>query len=115
MAWVPGAFELPLAAMRLADVGQRSTPWWLSGRSSGATPRISTSWPASVRRGSQRAALDTGVPVVFGVLTTDTVDQALEPGCGAETSNKGCEAAVTALEMVRLLRKLPGAAPARAR
>jgi 6,7-dimethyl-8-ribityllumazine synthase len=56
--------------------------------------------------GLQRAALDTGVPVVFGVLTTNTVDQALER-CAPGPANKGHEAAVTALEMADLLRKLP--------
>jgi len=64
--------------------------------------------------GLQRAALDTGVPVVFGVLTTDTVDQALAR-CGGGEDNKGYEAAVTALEMADLLRKMAVSSPAPSR
>ena len=83
-----------------------STPWSPWGRSSGARPATTTSWPASAPRGIQRVQLDTGVPVVFGVLTTDTVDQALDRSAPGE-ANKGREAALTAVEMVRLLRSAP--------
>ena len=92
------------------------TPWSPSVPSSGATPGTTTSWPASAHPGLQRVQLDTGLPVVFGVLTTDTVDQALVRSLPDET-NKGAEAARTALETVAVLRgleRLSGGRPGRA-
>ena len=100
VAWVPGAFELPLVGPAAGRVRRPSTPWSASGRSSGATPATTTSWPASAPSGCSGSQLDTGVPVVFGVLTTDTVDQALARSGAGRRTNKGREAAVTALEMV---------------
>lgn len=107
VAWVPGAFELPLAAQRLARSGVAAVV------ALGAVIRGETAHFEHVAgpcaTGLQRVALDTGVPVVLGVLTTEDVDQALaRSGPGAE--NKGYEAAVTALEMVDLLDGLPKAA-----
>lgn len=103
VAWVPGAFELPLAASRLCRTHDAVIAL-------GAVIRGDTAHfdfvAGECASGLQRVALDTGVPVVFGVLTTDTVAQALQrsaPGDG----NKGYEAAVVALEMVALLRALP--------
>jgi len=110
VAWVPGAFELPLAAMRLAESGAVDAVVALGAVIRGETAHFDFV-AGECASGLQRAALDTGVPVVFGVLTTDTVDQALAR-CGAGESNKGYEAVVTALEMADLLRKLPGSAPA---
>ena len=78
-------------------VGDGSTPWSHSVRSSGGTPATTTSSPASAPRGLQRVQLDTGLPVVFGVLTTDTVEQALVRSLPDET-NKGAEAARTAVD-----------------
>ena len=72
-------------------------------RSSGATPATTTSWRASAPSGLQRVQLDTGLPVVFGVLTTDTVEQALVRSL-PDATNKGAEAARTALGTVALLR-----------
>jgi 6,7-dimethyl-8-ribityllumazine synthase len=113
VAWVPGAFELPLAAMRLAESGSVDAVVALGAVIRGETAHFDFV-AGECASGLQRAALDTGVPVVFGVLTTDTVDQALAR-CAEGDGNKGFEAAVTALEMVDLLRKLPGATPTRAR
>ncbi len=110
VAWVPGAFELPLAALRLAE-----SPWIDAVIALGAVIRGDTAHfdfvAGECASGLQRAALDTGTPVVFGVLTTDTVEQALDR-CAPGEGNKGYEAAVTALEMADLLRHLPAPAPA---
>ncbi len=106
VAWVPGAFELPLAAMRLAE-----SPWIDAVIALGAVIRGDTAHfdfvAGECASGLQRAALDTGIPVVFGVLTTDTVEQALDR-CPPGEANKGYEAAVTALEMADLLRTAAG-------
>ncbi len=108
VAWVPGAFELPLAAMRLAESGVVDTVVALGAVIRGETAHFDFV-AGECASGLQRAALDTGVPVVFGVLTTDTVDQALAR-CSPGEANKGYEAALTALEMVDLLRKFPAPA-----
>jgi 6,7-dimethyl-8-ribityllumazine synthase len=112
VAWVPGAFELPLAAMRLAESGTVDAVVALGAVIRGETAHFDFI-AGECASGLQRVALDTGVPVVFGVLTTDTVDQALAR-CGAGDGNKGYEGVVTALEMADLLRTLPGSAPATA-
>lgn len=107
VVWVPGAFELPLAAKRLAASGTVDAVVCL-----GAVVRGDTAHFDFVARGAMegimRAALDTGVPVVFGVLTTDTLRQALDRVGGSE-GHKGEEAARTAIEMVDVLRRLPTA------
>ena len=104
-AWVPGALELPLAAQRLASSGEVDAVVCL-----GAVIRGSTDHHIHVggqcAAGVARVQLDTGVPVVFGVLTTDSLEQALERA-GGKSGNKGFEAAATAVEMVDLLRQLP--------
>jgi 6,7-dimethyl-8-ribityllumazine synthase len=105
LAWVPGAFELPLAARRLAESGQVDAVVTLGAVIRGETAHFDFV-AGECAAGLQRAALDSGVPVVFGVLTTDTVDQALARSGGGDT-NKGYEAAKSALEMVDLLAKLP--------
>ncbi len=107
VVWAPGAVELPLVAQRLATSGTVDAVVAL-----GAVIRGDTDHHNHVggqcAAGLQRVALDTGVPVAFAVLTTDTLDQALERA-GAKAGNKGYEAAETALEMVDLLRQLPKA------
>jgi 6,7-dimethyl-8-ribityllumazine synthase len=113
VAWVPGAFELPLAAMRLATSGAMDAVVALGAVIRGETAHFDFV-AGQCASGLQRAALDTGVPVVFGVLTTDTVEQALAR-CGEGEANKGYEAAVTALEMADLIEKLPATPPTRAR
>jgi 6,7-dimethyl-8-ribityllumazine synthase len=109
VAWVPGAFELPLAALRLAQSGTVDAVVALGAVIRGETAHFDFV-AGECATGLQRAALDTGVPVVFGVLTTDTVDQALAR-CSPGDTNKGYEAAVTALEMADLLRQLPTPPP----
>jgi 6,7-dimethyl-8-ribityllumazine synthase len=113
VAWVPGAFELPLAALRLAASGTFDAVVALGAVIRGETAHFDFV-AGECASGLQRAALDTGVPVVFGVLTTDTVEQAMAR-CGEGESNKGYEAAVTALEMADLLGRLPGRSSAPAR
>jgi 6,7-dimethyl-8-ribityllumazine synthase len=104
-AWVPGAFELPLAASRLAGSGEYDAVICLGAVIRGATDHYEHV-AGQAAAGIARVALDTGMPVVFGVLTTDTVEQALDRA-GTKAGNKGYEAAETALEMVDLLRQLP--------
>lgn len=104
-AWVPGALELPLAAQRLAASGEVDAVVCLGAVIRGATDHhIHVGGQCAA--GLARVQLDTGVPVVFGVLTTDSLEQALERA-GGKSGNKGIEAAATAVEMVDLLRQLP--------
>jgi 6,7-dimethyl-8-ribityllumazine synthase len=104
---VPGAFELPLAAHRLAASGEVDAVVCVGAVIRGETDHY-THVAEQCAAGLQRAQLDTGVPVIFGVLTTDTVEDALERA-GGRHGNKGDEAAATAVEMVDLLRQLPKA------
>lgn len=101
---VPGAFELPLAARKIAETGRFDAVITLGAVIRGGTPHFEYVC-AETTRGVGEVALATGVPIAFGVLTTDDLDQARErSGPGAD--NKGEEAALTALEMVSLLRQL---------
>jgi 6,7-dimethyl-8-ribityllumazine synthase len=105
VAWAPGAFELPLVARGFALAGKVDAVLCLGAVIRGETGHYDFV-AGECASGIQRVQLDTGVPVVFGVLTTDTLDQALERSAPDET-NKGREAALTAIEMVRLLRSGP--------
>jgi 6,7-dimethyl-8-ribityllumazine synthase len=107
VAWVPGAVELPLAASRLLWSGGYDAVIALGAVIRGDTAHFDFV-AGECAAGLQRVALDTGVPVIFGVLTTDTVAQA-QDRAGPGPTNKGYEAAVTALEMVGLLELLPQA------
>ena len=107
VAWVPGAFEIPLVAKRLAASGEVDAVICVGAVIRGGTPHFDYV-AGQCAAGVARAALDTGVPVAFGVLTTDDLDQAMERAGGRE-GNKGAEAARTAVEMVDLLRQLPKA------
>lgn len=103
-AWVPGAFELPLVAQRLAASGRFAAVVCLGAVIRGATAHFD--YVASgVASGCQTAALATGVPVLFGVLTVDTLEQAWERA-GTKAGNKGAEAAAGAIEMATLLTAL---------
>jgi 6,7-dimethyl-8-ribityllumazine synthase len=104
LVWVPGAFELPLLADRLAASGRFDAVIALGAVIRGGTPHFEYVAGACAS-GLARVALDRGVPVSFGVLTTDDVEQALERA-GTGEGNKGFDAAVTALEMVDTLRAL---------
>ncbi|MCC5953033.1 MAG: 6,7-dimethyl-8-ribityllumazine synthase [Acidimicrobiia bacterium] len=104
VAWVPGAYELPLAARAFATSGRCDAVIALGAVIRGDTPHFDYV-AGGCANGLQQVALDTGLPVVFGVLTTEDLDQALvrsEP----EGDNKGEEAARTAIEMVDLLRRV---------
>jgi 6,7-dimethyl-8-ribityllumazine synthase len=105
--WVPGAFEIPVVAQRLAASGRYDAIVCLGAVIRGDTPHFDFV-AGECAAGVARVALDTGVPCVFGVLTTDDLDQANARAGGAE-GNKGAEAARTAVEMVDLLRVLPPA------
>jgi len=103
--WVPGAFELPVVAKRLAESGAFDAVICLGAVIRGDTAHFEyVAGPCA--EGIQQAALETGVPVVFGVLTTENLDQALQRS-DLDGENKGEEMARTALEMVDLLRRLP--------
>jgi 6,7-dimethyl-8-ribityllumazine synthase len=105
VAWAPGAFELPLVAQRFAASGEFDAVICLGAVIRGATGHYEHV-AGQCAAGIQRAQLDTGVPVVFGVLTTDTIEQAIERA-GTKAGNKGFEAAGSAIEMADLLRQLP--------
>lgn len=105
VVWVPGAFELPLAAQRCAKSGRYDFIVALGCVIRGATPHFDYVC-AQASAGLNRVALDTGVPVGFGLLTVDTLEQAMERS-GTKAGNKGVEAALAALEMANLLRRLP--------
>ena len=106
LAWVPGAFEIPLVAAKLAKSGKYDAVIAL-----GAVIRGSTSHYdyvcAEVSKGIAAVSLETGVPVMFGVLTTDTIEQAIERA-GTKAGNKGADCAQGAIEMVDLIRALEG-------
>jgi 6,7-dimethyl-8-ribityllumazine synthase len=104
---VPGAFELPLVAQHLARSGTVDGVVCLGAVIRGDTPHFEYV-AGEAARGLQEAALATGVPVVFGILTTNTREQAVDR-IGGREGHKGEEAAATALEMVALLRSLPAA------
>jgi 6,7-dimethyl-8-ribityllumazine synthase len=110
IAWVPGAFEMPLVARRLADSGRYDAVVCLGAVIRGGTPHFEYV-AAEAAKGIARAGLDSGVPVAFGVLTTDTIEQAVERA-GTKAGNKGFAAATTALEMANLMRTLPAEAGA---
>ena len=101
---MPGAFELPLAADRLAAGGQHDAVIALGAVVRGGTPHFDYV-AGECARGLAEVGRARGLPVIFGVLTTDTVDQALERA-GAGAGNKGFDAAVAALQMVALLDRL---------
>ncbi len=106
VAWVPGSFEIPVAARQLAASGSFDAVVTLGAVIKGATAHFEHV-AGQAAAGVQRAALDTGVPVIFGVLTTDTIEQSIERA-GTKLGNKGSEAAVAAIEMATLLKELPG-------
>ncbi len=104
VAWCPGAFEIPLVAKTMAASGRYDAVLCLGAVIRGATSHYDYV-AGGVASGIQQAAMETGVPVLFGVLTVDTIEQAIERA-GTKAGNKGAEAAVGAVEMVNLLRRL---------
>ncbi|HSK48078.1 MAG TPA: 6,7-dimethyl-8-ribityllumazine synthase [Coriobacteriia bacterium] len=104
VAWVPGAFEIPLVAQRLAAAGRYDAILALGVVIRGGTPHFQ--YVASeVSKGIAKVTLDTGVPVMFGVITADTIEQAVERA-GTKAGNKGWEAAVGAIEMANLFKEM---------
>ncbi len=105
VAWVPGAFEIPLAAQRMAQSGKYDAVITLGAVIRGSTPHFDYVC-AEVSKGVAAINMKTGVPTIFGVLTTDSIEQAVERA-GTKAGNKGWDAAVTAIEMANLLKQLP--------
>jgi 6,7-dimethyl-8-ribityllumazine synthase len=101
---VPGAFEIPLVAKKLAAKGVYDGVICLGTVIRGATPHFEYV-AAEVSKGIASASLETGVPIAFGVITSDTIEQAVERA-GTKSGNKGFDAAITAIEMARVIKKL---------
>jgi len=100
---VPGAFELPVMVQAMAKSGNYASVIALGAVIRGSTPHFDIVADASAK-GLSTIALDTGLPIINGILTTDSIEQAIERA-GTKAGNKGAEAAVTAIEMVSLLKK----------
>jgi 6,7-dimethyl-8-ribityllumazine synthase len=101
---VPGAFEIPLTAKKVASKGSYNALICLGTVIRGATPHFDYV-AAEVSKGVATASMETGVPIAFGVLTTDTIEQAVERA-GTKSGNKGFDAAMTAIEMAQVFKKL---------
>ena len=101
VARVPGAFEIPLIAQKLAKSGKYDAVICLGAVIRGATPHFDYV-AGEVAKGTAQVMLDSGVPVLFGVLTTDTIEQAIERA-GTKAGNKGADVAMAALEMINLI------------
>lgn len=104
VAWVPGAFEIPLMAGKLAASGKYDAVITLGAVIRGSTPHFDYV-AAEVSKGVASVGLESGVPVIFGVLTTDTIEQAVERA-GTKAGNKGADSAMAAMEMVDLMRQI---------
>lgn len=104
VVWTPGSFETPIAAKRMAESGKYDAVIALGAVIRGATPHFDYV-AAEVSKGLAHVALSSGVPVLFGVLTTDTIEQAVERA-GTKAGNKGFDSAVAAIEMVNLVEQL---------
>ena len=104
IAWVPGAFEIPLVAKKMAKSKKYDAVICLGAVIRGSTPHFDYV-SSEVTKGIASVSLETEVPVIFGVLTTDTIEQAIERA-GTKAGNKGYDAAVTAIEMANLLKQL---------
>jgi len=101
VAWVPGAFEIPLVAKKMAKSGRYDAIICIGAVIRGSTPHFD--YVASeVSKGIAHVSLEAEIPVIFGVLTTDSIEQAIERA-GTKAGNKGYDAAVTAIEMVNLI------------
>jgi len=104
LLWVPGAFEIPLAALKAAKAKKYDAVICLGTIIRGATPHFDYI-AAEVAKGIGKISLDTGVPVIFGVITADTIEQAVERS-GSKDGNKGQDAALSAIEMANLTEQL---------
>jgi 6,7-dimethyl-8-ribityllumazine synthase len=104
VAWTPGSFEIPLVAQKMAASGKYAAVICLGAVIRGGTPHFDYI-AAEVSKGVAQVGLATGVPTIFGVLTTDTIEQAIERA-GTKAGNKGSDAALSAIEMANLLAQL---------
>lgn len=107
VAMVPGAFEIPLAARRMAATGRYDAVVALGVIIRGGTPHFEYV-AAEAAKGVAAASLETGVPVVFGIITADSIEQAVERA-GTKSGNKGWDAALAAIEMAKLFKAMPSA------
>jgi len=105
VAWVPGSFEIPLVAGKMASSGKYDAVVCLGAVIRGNTPHFDYV-AAEVSKGIARVGLDSGLPVAFGIITADTLEQAVDRA-GAKAGNKGWQAALTAIEMANLVSSLP--------
>lgn len=103
VAWVPGAYEISLIAQKMAESGKYDAVITLGAVIRGSTPHFEYV-SGEVAKGVASVSLKTGIPVIFGVLTTDSIEQAIERA-GTKAGNKGWEAAVTAIEMANLVKQ----------
>lgn len=104
LAWVPGAFEIPLVAQKMAETGNYDAVICLGAVIKGATTHYDYVC-AEVSKGVAAVGLKTEIPVIFGVVTTDNIEQAIERA-GTKAGNKGYDAACTAIEMVNLMQNM---------
>jgi 6,7-dimethyl-8-ribityllumazine synthase len=104
VAWTPGSFEIPLIAQKMAESKKYSAVICLGAIIRGGTPHFDYV-AAEASKGIAKASLDTGVPVIFGIITADTLEQAIERA-GVKEGNMGAKAAVGAIEMANLLKSL---------
>lgn len=104
LAWVPGAFEIPVVAKKMAESGKYDAVICLGTVIRGATSHYDYVC-AEVSKGVASVSLETGIPVMFGVLTTDTIEQAIERA-GTKAGNKGYDCALGAVEMINLMKQL---------
>ncbi len=105
VVWTPGSFELPLAAKRLAESGQYDAIVCLGAVIRGGTPHFDFV-ASETAKGIAHVTLTTGTPAIFGVVTTDDIEQAIDRA-GTRAGNRGAEAAMSAIEMANLLKQLP--------
>jgi 6,7-dimethyl-8-ribityllumazine synthase len=106
LVWVPGAFEMPFAVRKLIGTGKYNAVITLGAVIRGVTPHFDYV-AGECASGIARLNTEADIPVIFGVLTTDTIEQAIERA-GSKAGNKGADAAMTAMEMVSLARKIEG-------
>ncbi len=106
VAWVPGAFEIPMVARKMVSMDKYDAVICLGAVIRGATPHFDFV-AGEVSKGVAKVGLDSGVPTIFGVITADTIEQAIERA-GTKAGNKGWDAAVTAIEMANLMRNMAG-------